>query len=254
MLGQQLVASRPRPCTSLLQAQTHPISPTPTNPTAPNSYPALPHPALADLDEFVSHTSTLLTSLQTQLSGFLSSQAQAGSSSPHLAAAGRPPQQRPPSPTATRPPAAVVQARAAAAALSIAQQARALAHGAAPSDSLLTAASGMRQAREAERQSPATALSGCPPDSRRQHDALADLQLPSFRRFAELRGLAAATSKPPPAAADLPPPAAHPTGGFSAENSPPQPRALPQSLARHSTGLAPAAGASFLWCPLSPAS
>ncbi|KAL4419055.1 hypothetical protein ABPG77_010334 [Micractinium sp. CCAP 211/92] len=75
-----------------------------------------------DLDDFVSHTSTLLTSLQTQLSGFL-----AAGASPTAGADAAAPQHAQqvimPRPTAAAAAgAAVLQARAAAEALSISQQ------------------------------------------------------------------------------------------------------------------------------------
>jgi hypothetical protein len=203
----------------------------------------------ADLDDYVSHTSTLLTSLQSQLSALLSSQpTSALASQPGLAGAAawgqQQQQQNPPSPQ--QPPAAVVQARAVAAALSIAQQAqaRSAAGGGGPSS---------------------------PPDSQPlQGDALADVQLPTFaQRFAALQ--AAAVAKPAAAAGNPTPTAAAASAAASAaalpagsarwreasENSPPQPRALPQSLLQQrgaaGSGQQTAEAAGFQWRPLSAA-
>ena len=200
----------------------------------------------ADLDDYVSHTSTLLTSLQSQLSALLSSQpTSALASQPGLAGAAswgqqQQQQQNPPSPQ--QPPAAVVQARAVAAALSIAQQAqaRSAAGGGGPSS---------------------------PPDSQPlQGDALADVQLPTFaQRFAALQ--AAAVAKPAAAAGNPTPTAAAasaavlPAGSArwreASENSPPQPRALPQSLLQQrgaaGSGQQTAEAAGFQWRPLSAA-
>lgn len=198
----------------------------------------------------MSHTSTLLTSLQAQLSRLLASQG--GTTA--AAGAGRLWAQEASGAPCEEVPVAVAQARAAAEALAIAQQAQA--HAAAAAAAVASGEGEPQPLRPVGQQ-------------QRRDDALADVQLPSFRRFAELRGLAGAVTKPPAAAA--------PTGGdapalaptwrsrtgatASPADSPPQPRALPQSLHRWSAaaqGAAAAAGgqenaAGFEWRPLSAA-
>ncbi|PRW33101.1 hypothetical protein C2E21_7896 [Chlorella sorokiniana] len=210
-----------------------------------------------ELNDFVAHTGTLITSLQLQLSSFMSG-GQGGSGSPAgaagLAAAGRLPPPRPLSPASqvAAVPAAVMQARAAAEAVAIAQQAHA--RSAATAAAALDEAEGAAAATPAEAAAPAAQPAGPA-----WQDALADVQLPSFRSFAWLQSLAAAGSKPPP----VPPTTAAPSldpcwsagwavDGGSAENSPPEPRALPSGLQqwRSSSG---AAGGGFEWRPMSAA-
>lgn len=215
----------------------------------------------------MSHTSNLLTSLQSQLSGFLT----AGAAATANQAAGRPggtAQQYSPLPqlpvvanTTSAASAAVVQAHAAAEALAIAQ---AGASASARSAAAGTAAAGCASSVPAQE---ATAALAAPQDG----DVLARLQLPTFRRFAELRQ-AGNRPQPSPAAAACPAPqlasAAATVRCISAaaaawqqhfppqtENDPaqPQPRTLPQSLLQRTGGSVvalPAAG-GFEWCPLS---
>lgn len=224
-------------------------------PHLPSPLP-LPPPAHPDLDDHAGHASTLLTSLQAQLSALLARQAPGHAGAADLAAGGRVPPRAPASHVSAAPPVAVLQAQAVAEALAIAQQA--LSGGAA--------ASPLANASAADSDAPTQAAQPCsaalPPLPRwRPDDALAGVQLPPFRSFAELRGQAATTpplpSKPAPAlgsAAGLPEATSGSSGGSSIENSPPQPRALPQSLAQQLGAGAPsAASAGLQWRPLASA-
>lgn len=208
----------------------------------------------------MAHTGTLITSMQLQLTSFLSG-GQGSSGAEDLATAGRlqPPRPLSPASQVAAVPAAVVQARAAAEAVAIAQQAHARsAAGAGAATDLETAAEA-----EAAAAAPAKAASPAAPG---WEDALANVQLPSFRSFARLQGLAAAgkpapVAGPVPAATNFPAPALDPrwsagwaVGGGSAENSPPEPRALPSGLQRWRSGVSGAAVAGgFEWRPMSAA-
>lgn len=209
----------------------------------------------------MAHTVTLISSLQLQLSSFLSGQGGGSgcSGAADLAAEGHLPPPGPLSPASqvAAVPAAVVQARAAAEALAIAQQAHArsaaVTEAAAECDA--AAEGGPTAAVPAEAAAPAV-HSASPP----WEDALANVQLPSFRSFARLQGLAAAAGKPPPAPPAAAAPALDPrwsagwvVDGGSAENSPPEPRALPRGLQQW-RGSGAAAGDSFEWRPMSAAS
>ena len=214
-------------------------------------------PRPAELNDFVAHTGTLISSLQLQLSSFLSGQGGSSSSgAADLAAAGRlqPPRQLSPASQVAAVPASVVQARAAAEALAIAQQAHACSAAVAEvaADREATAEGGPTAAVPAEAAAPAAS----PP----WEDALASVQLPSFRSFARLQGLAAAAGKPPPAPPAVAAPALDPrwsagwaVDGGSAENSPPEPRALPRGLQQW-RGSGATAGDGFEWRPMSAAS
>lgn len=225
----------------------------------------------AELNEFVAHTGTLITSLQLQLSSFLSDGQGVSSGSAtaaDLAAAGRRPLPHPLSPAsqAAAVPAAVVQARAAAEAVTIAQQAHAARSAGAAAAAPVEAAA----KEETPAAPPAHAAAPAQAASPAWQDALADVQLPSFRSFARLQGLAAAAGGKPAAAPLGKPPAALPAAtapsldprwsvgwavdGGSAENSPPEPRALPRGLQQWRPSGAAAAGAGgFEWRPMSAA-
>lgn len=168
--------------------------PLPAQPPAELSPPVVtslltsPLPA-ADLNEFVSHTSTLLTSLQTQLSGFLAAGAAPASAAvaaaPHHSQEGSP--WRPTAAAAAG--AAILQARAAAEALSIAQQAQARA-----------ACGGACASEDKEAVGPPTAASAQPPARSSSHqaaqeDVLASLQLPAFQGLAQLQPAAAQAAR-----------------------------------------------------------
>lgn len=230
----------------------------------PPTHAIPPTPTQADMDDYVGHTSTLLTSLQTQMAGLLASQGQAAAGA-DLAAAGRLPPRAPACHMSATPPVAVMQAQAVAEALAIAQQARALSAGAEASPPATCAGTGdcdggAQAQPERCRAAPLPALPRWRPD-----DALASVQLPPFRGFAELRGQVAAAapplSKPAPELTSTAPVLAAGklegsvggggSGGSSVENSPPQPRALPQSLVQHlGAGAASPASAGFHWRPL----
>ncbi|KAL4439858.1 hypothetical protein ABPG75_002859 [Micractinium tetrahymenae] len=177
-----------------------------------------------DLHDFVSHTSILLTSLQTQLSGFL---AAAASPSGGGAPAALQQQASPTRPTAAAAAgAALVQARAAAEALSIAQQAQARAAGAGEREAVVTVTA-------VPAPLPPAAAAGSALRAA-EGDVLAALQLPTFRGFAQLQRPAAMTAcVPGPSLKPLviPPLPSYAAGGAagswercSEENSPPRQR------------------------------
>lgn len=177
------------------------------------------------MDESVQHMSTLITSLQTQLSSLLASQPGSG-----LEAHARNPAEARTLP----PPVAVVQARAAAEALAVAQQAQRESGPAAQPSPKAAAAHGEEANQRHAALSPAQLRA----------DPLAGLQLPSFCSFAQLRAaIKPAAEAPAQGAAAASPPMHSSAGESSAENSPPQPRALPASLQPQAGG--------FQWRPLS---
>ncbi len=173
----------------------------------------------------MSHTSTLLTSLQTQLSGFL-----AAGASPTAGAYAAAPQHAQqvimPRPTAAAAAgAAVLQARAAAEALSIAQQ------GHTPAACSSACASEGEETLQTATAAPPHAGSSSQAGGK---DALASLQLPAFRGLPQLQPAAAKAdcvagpSLQPPVLPPLPTlPAGQAVGSLqrhAGENSPPQQR------------------------------